>query len=435
MQPVHYTNLALSICMGLVLYASVRRSRYPFYAPSNLFLGFYWLVVPGGVILAWAYELFIGEFNSTPSEILGALLTAWVGLFAYYIGMLSGGLVYGRTRFRVFPAIGHTTKRLVAILMLVASLSAMIIYASSMPYQGILSGNSYSLRFSENLGKGYLTLFFLYYIPAILLLFMLRPSRRRWVLFMLLIVCIGLFNFVAIGGARRGLFIGIFAMLLAGHMTGILRLTIAKVAVGGIAMIAGLTMLALVRYGIDLSDFLNVEHYQLAHLIIDSIAPIDSLVKAILYIRETHAFQGVDLFLNQFLAIIPRAVWHDKPELILNSGNFFTQEVLRYPAEGLTISPTLLGALTLAGGWGGVVAGMMATGFLLNWLNLLLINNDYLTRVFLVSNAVSFFGLAREGLEVLIYKMMLDYILFVMFLFVALFLAKVFQNASRPARV
>lgn len=430
MQPVHYINLTLSLCLGLVLYAAVRRSRYPFYAPSNLFLVFYWLVVPGGAILAWVYELFVGEYNSTPSEILSASLVAWVGLLAYYIGMSSGGLVYGRKRFRVFPATDHRTKRLVAILMLAASLSAMVIYVSTASNQ--VSGDSYSLRFSENLGKGYLTLFFFYYIPAILLLFMLRPSRRRWLLFTLLIVCIGLFNFVAIGGARRGLFIGIFAMLLAGHMTGILRLTLTKVVVGGIAMIAGLTMLALVRYGVNVSDFSSVERHHLAHLIIDSIAPIDSLVKAMLYIQETDAVQGIDLFLNQFVAVIPRTVWLDKPELILNSGNFFTQEVLRYPVEGLTISPTLLGALILAGGWGGVVAGMIATGFLLNWLNLQLINSNYVARVFLVSNAVSFFGLAREGLEVLIYKLLLDYILFVMFLLVGLVLAKVFQNATRP---
>lgn len=436
MQPVDFANLALSISMMMLLNTFVRKSAYPFYAPSNLFLVFYWIVVPGGVILALMYELFIGEFKSSSSEIFTVLLIAWLGLLFYYIGMWSGNIVYGRLAFTIFPSTQSKTKRLIAVLMLIVSLSVMIIYASSVSLQGVESGNDYSERFSNNLGKGYLTLFFYYYIPAILLLFMLKPTRQSWFFFFALVVLIGIFNFVAIGGARRGIFIGIVVMLLVGHIFGIVRLTIAKVVFGGILMVAGLTTLASVRYGVILSDFTKFEYYQVVHWIIDSISPIDSLVNANRYISETRAFQGVDLFLNQFQAIIPRSLWPGKPDLILNSGNFYTQEVLNYPVEGLTISPTLLGAFTLAGGLSGVAVGMMATGFLMNWLSLALINsNDYLSRVFIISNAISFFGLAREGIEVLVYKLILDYILFLTFIFAALFISQFVLRKKESALI
>ena len=78
-------------------------------------------------------------------------------------------------------------------------------------------------------------------------------------------------------------------------------------------------------------------------------------------------YQGLMPIIRDFYVYIPKTVWAERPDLIVNTANYYTWEVLNYYA-GLAISPTLIGSFYIMGGFpliclGAVICGLIIKGF------------------------------------------------------------------------
>ncbi|WP_312240917.1 ECA oligosaccharide polymerase [Pantoea sp.] len=261
--------------------------------------------------------------------------------------------------------------------------------------------SAYNQIFSSEVSGVALKRFFYFFIPAMLVLYFLRPTQRNWMLFLLVTVGFGLLTYALVGGTRANIIIAFALFLFIGITRG--WITLWMLAAAGAMAIVGMFWLALRRYNLDVVG--DEAFYTFLYLTRDTFSPWENLALLLQHYEKIN-FQGLAPLWRDFYVFIPGWLWPDRPAMILNSANYFTWEVLDNHS-GLAISPTLIGSLVVMGGVWFIPLGAVAVGMIIKWFDWLYAcgrreNNRYKAAVlqsFCFGAVFNMIVLAREGLD------------------------------------
>ncbi|EGR0144428.1 hypothetical protein FRN29_00900 [Vibrio alginolyticus] len=188
-----------------------------------------------------------------------------------------------------------------------------------------------------------------------------------------------------------------------------------------ITMMIGVTLLAFFRYSNSLSS--SEASYLFFLYTLDSFSPINSLYQVIHKFEYSSDFVLVffDNFFTQFYTFIPRAIWADKPILLMTNGKFITTEVLGLNGRFI-VSPSVIGTAVVMLGYFYFFIGVFV-GIVLRINDLFISSSSPLFKVIGFILLPSVFLLSRENLEFYIYKViMISVTIFFVYLVFRLFI-------------
>ncbi|KAB7894525.1 O-antigen assembly polymerase [Rouxiella sp. S1S-2] len=389
---------ALSLLFILSLtYLEFRRVRFSF----NLFFSILYLLTfyfgfPLTCVLVFQFDV-----NVVPVPyLLQAMLSATCFYAIYYV-------VY-KTRLRkardgpqrdVF-SMNRVETHLTWILMALVAFGTLGVFFA---HNGFLlfKLTTYSQIFSSNVSGVALKRFFYFFIPAMLVVYFLKQNRRSWLLFLAATFAFGLLTYVVVGGTRANIIIALALFLFIGIIRG--WITLWMLLIAGVMAVLGMFWLALKRYNLDVSG--PEAFYTFLYLTRDTFSPWENLALLLQNYDKIH-FQGLMPIIRDFYVFIPSWLWHGRPSAVMNTGNYFTWEVLDNHS-GLAISPTLIGSLVVMGGAAFIPLGAIAVGLIIKWFDWLYTLGKNAVNPYKAAILQSFcFGavfniivLAREGLD------------------------------------
>ncbi|KMJ45648.1 common antigen polymerase [Xenorhabdus khoisanae] len=291
---------------------------------------------------------------------------------------------------------------------------------------------SYSQIFSSQVSGVALKRFFYFFIPAMLVVFFLNPTKIRWVCFLVGTVGFGILTYVIVGGTRANIIIAFALFLFIGIVRG--WITLWMLFAAGILGIIGMFWLALKRYGLDVSG--AEAFYTFLYLTRDTFSPWENLA-LLLDNYSKIDFQGLAPIIRDFYVFIPSWLWPDRPNLVWNTANYFTWDVLNNHS-GLAISPTLIGSLVVMGGVFFIPLGAIAVGLLIKWFDWIYEagkqeTNRYkaaILQAFCFGAIFNMIVLAREGVDSFVSRVVFFCIVFGLCLIAAKLLYWLFESAG-----
>ncbi|MEX0422743.1 ECA oligosaccharide polymerase [Providencia rettgeri] len=291
---------------------------------------------------------------------------------------------------------------------------------------------SYSQIFSSQVSGVALKRFFYFFIPAMLIVYFLRPTQKRWIFFLVSTVAFGFLTYVIVGGTRANIIIAFALFLFIGIVRG--WITLWMLAAAGVASIVGMFWLALKRYGLDVSG--AEAYYTFLYLTRDTFSPWENLALLLSHYDEMD-FQGLAPIIRDFYVFIPSWVWPERPDTVLNSANYFTWEVLNNHS-GLAISPTLIGSLVVMGGVIFIPLGAIVVGLIIKWFDWiygmsLKEPNRYkaaIMQAFCFGAIFNIIVLAREGVDSFVSRVVFFCLIFGLCLVLAKLLYWLFESAG-----
>ncbi|MFW0768163.1 ECA oligosaccharide polymerase [Trabulsiella odontotermitis] len=292
--------------------------------------------------------------------------------------------------------------------------------------------HSYSQIFSSEVSGVALKRFFYFFIPAMLVVYFLRPGWKAWCFFLISTVAFGLLTYAIVGGTRANIIIAFAIFLFIGIIRGWISLWM--LAAAGVLGIVGMFWLALKRYGLNVSG--DEAFYTFLYLTRDTFSPWENLA-LLLQNYDKIDFQGLAPVMRDFYVFIPSWLWPDRPGLVLNTANYFTWEVLNNHS-GLAISPTLIGSLVVMGGVWFIPLGAVVVGLIIKWFDWLYALGNQETNRYKAAILHSFcFGaifnmivLAREGLDSFASRVVFFLVVFGLCLLMAKLLYWLLENAG-----
>lgn len=304
-------------------------------------------------------------------------------------------------------------------------ISLVVFIASSLVYvykSGfvLFSSGGYENRYSSNIGLGIfsqLLICFYFYYSIQIKDFLTEGTvfKKKTVVLVGVFFCI--YTFILLGGHRQ-LGFGIFFMvaILLLHLRDI---TIMQLLFFGLLGLFAVLFSAVLRYDIELvglHEYITI----FSIFLFDGITPFNAY-SDIYNDVTSFGVVGLTIIRDEFATLIPRFLWSDKPEIIYNAGNYYSQEILGRP-DAITYSPTLLGELLLVHGKG-LLFISIPLGFLLASLDRILINNSRLSFVLLSLSPLLIFNLYREGFYVFTKRLLLYLIIFLLISFLSKFVS------------
>lgn len=291
---------------------------------------------------------------------------------------------------------------------------------------------TYSQIFSSQVSGVALKRFFYFFIPAMLVVYFLKPTQQRWIFFLCATVGFGILTYIIVGGTRANIIIAFALFLFIGIVRG--WITLWMLIAAGVMSIVGMFWLALKRYGLDVSG--AEAFYTFLYLTRDTFSPWENLA-LLLNNYDKIEFQGLAPIVRDFYVFIPSWVWPERPDVVLNSANYFTWEVLNYHA-GLAISPTLIGSLVVMGGVLFIPLGAIVVGLIIKWFDWLYqqgLNetNRYksaILQAFCFGAIFNMIVLAREGVDSFVSRVVFFCLVFGLCLVVAKLLYWLFESAG-----
>lgn len=421
--------LLSSLFIGTLTWFEFRRVRFNFNVFfSLLFLLTFFFGFPLTCTLVFRFDVGVA-----PPDVLLQTLLASVCFYAVYY-------VSYKTRLR--PASSASLRRplftmnrvetnLTWILLMGLALLTVAIFFM---HNGFLlfKLRSYSQIFSSEVSGVALKRFFYFFIPAMLVVYFLRPGWKAWIFFLLSTVAFGLLTYAIVGGTRANIIIA-FAIFL---FIGIIRswISLWMLVAAGVMGIVGMFWLALKRYGMNVSG--DEAFYTFLYLTRDTFSPWENLA-LLLQNYDKIDFQGLAPIARDFYVFIPTWLWPDRPGVVLNTANYFTWEVLNNHS-GLAISPTLIGSLVVMGGVWFIPLGAVVVGLIIKWFDWLYMLGNEETNRYKAAILHSFcFGaifnmivLAREGLDSFVSRVVFFLVVFGLCLLVAKLLYWLFESAG-----
>lgn len=290
---------------------------------------------------------------------------------------------------------------------------------------------TYSQIFSSQVSGVALKRFFYFFIPAMLVVYFLKPTQQRWLFFLCATVGFGILTYVIVGGTRANIIIAFALFLFIGIVRG--WITLWMLIAAGVMSIVGMFWLALKRYGLDVSG--AEAFYTFLYLTRDTFSPWENLA-LLLNNYDKIEFQGLAPIIRDFYVFIPSWVWPQRPDVVLNSANYFTWEVLNYHA-GLAISPTLIGSLVVMGGVVFIPLGAVVVGLIIKWFDWLYQqglneHNRYksaILQAFCFGAIFNMIVLAREGVDSFVSRVVFFCLVFGACLIAAKLLYWLFESA------
>lgn len=386
--------------LGFVLtltWREFRRVRFNFHLFfSLLFLLTFYFGFPLTSVLVFRFDMAVVP----PEYLLQALLSATAFYAIYYVfykvRLKPATAPPGKPLFNLNRVEAHLSW----LLMLLVALGTVTIFFL---HNGFLLFrlSAYNQIFSSEVSGVALKRFFYFFIPAMLVLYFLRPGRRNWVLFLVVTVGFGLLTYALVGGTRANIIIAFALFLFIGITRGWITLWMLMTA--GAMAIVGMFWLALRRYNLDVTG--DQAFYTFLYLTRDTFSPWENLA-LLLQHYDKISFQGLAPLWRDFYVFIPGWLWPDRPSMVLNSANYFTWEVLNNHS-GLAISPTLIGSLVVMGGVGFIPLGAVAVGMIIKGFDWLYARgreeeNRYKAAIlqsFCFGAVFNMIVLAREGLD------------------------------------
>lgn len=291
---------------------------------------------------------------------------------------------------------------------------------------------TYSQIFSSQVTGVALKRFFYFFIPAMLVVFFLKPTFNRWIGFLIATVAFGIMTYVIVGGTRANIIIAFALFLFIGIVRGWISLWMLVSA--GVFGVVGMFWLALKRYSLDVSG--AEAFYTFLYLTRDTFSPWENL-GLLLDNYDKIEFQGLAPIIRDFYVFIPGWLWPDRPDTVLNAANYFTWEVLNNHS-GLAISPTLIGSLVVMGGFWFVPLGAVVVGLIIKWFDWLYVQGQRETNRYKAAILHAFcFGaifnmivLAREGMDSFVSRVVFFCLIFGFCLMVAKLLYWLFEVAG-----
>ncbi|EOW0743761.1 TPA: ECA oligosaccharide polymerase [Proteus mirabilis] len=291
---------------------------------------------------------------------------------------------------------------------------------------------TYSQIFSSQVSGVALKRFFYFFIPAMLVVYFLKPTQQRWLFFLCATVGFGILTYVIVGGTRANIIIAFALFLFIGIVRG--WITLWMLIAAGVMSIVGMFWLALKRYGLDVSG--AEAFYTFLYLTRDTFSPWENLA-LLLNNYDKIEFQGLAPIIRDFYVFIPSWVWPQRPDVVLNSANYFTWEVLNYHA-GLAISPTLIGSLVVMGGIVFIPLGAVVVGLIIKWFDWLYQqglneHNRYksaILQAFCFGAIFNMIVLAREGVDSFVSRVVFFCLVFGACLIAAKLLYWLFESAG-----
>lgn len=286
--------------------------------------------------------------------------------------------------------------------------------------------------FSSQVSGVALKRFFYFFIPAMLVVYFLKPTQQRWLFFLCATVGFGILTYVIVGGTRANIIIAFALFLFIGIVRG--WITLWMLIAAGVMSIVGMFWLALKRYGLDVSG--AEAFYTFLYLTRDTFSPWENLA-LLLNNYDKIEFQGLAPIIRDFYVFIPSWVWPQRPDVVLNSANYFTWEVLNYHA-GLAISPTLIGSLVVMGGIVFIPLGAVVVGLIIKWFDWLYQqglneHNRYksaILQAFCFGAIFNMIVLAREGVDSFVSRVVFFCLVFGACLIAAKLLYWLFESAG-----
>ncbi|SFN51403.1 antigen polymerase [Izhakiella capsodis] len=419
------------LSLGFILtltWRDFRRVRFSFHIFfSLLFLLTFYLGFPLSSMLVFGFNVEI-----VPSAYLLEALLSATGFYAIYyvcyktrLRPLRNGL--RRSAFSINRVEYQLT---IGLLMLIALGSVAVFFI----HNGFLLFRlqSYSQIFSAEVSDVALKRFFYFFIPAMLLVYFNRETRRQWILFLLVTVTFGLLTYVIVGGTRANTIIAFAIFLFIGLTRG--WVTLWMLAVAGVAGIVAMFFMALGRYNLDVSG--SEAFYTFLYLTRDTFSPWENLALLFSHYHDI-TFQGLAPIARDCYVFIPGWLWPGRPSEILNTANYFTWEVLDNHS-GLAISPTLIGSFLVMGGVWILPFGAVVVGLIIKWFDWLYQSGCNETQRYKAAVLKSFcFGavfnlivLAREGLDAFTSRVVFFILIFVFCIVVAKLLYWLLENAG-----
>ncbi|UGS42664.1 ECA oligosaccharide polymerase [Pseudocitrobacter corydidari] len=421
--------LLSSLFIGTLTWFEFRRVRFNFNVFfSLLFLLTFFFGFPLTCTLVFRFDVGVA-----PPDVLLQTLLASVCFYAVYY-------VSYKTRLR--PASSASLRRpmftmnrvetnLTWILLMGLALLTVAIFFM---HNGFLlfKLRSYSQIFSSEVSGVALKRFFYFFIPAMLVVYFLRPGWKAWIFFLLSTVAFGLLTYAIVGGTRANIIIAFAIFLFIGIIRGWISLWMLVAA--GVMGIVGMFWLALKRYGMNVSG--DEAFYTFLYLTRDTFSPWENLA-LLLQNYDKIDFQGLAPIARDFYVFIPTWLWPDRPGIVLNTANYFTWEVLNNHS-GLAISPTLIGSLVVMGGVWFIPLGAVVVGLIIKWFDWLYMLGNEETNRYKAAILHSFcFGaifnmivLAREGLDSFVSRVVFFLVVFGLCLLVAKLLYWLFESAG-----
>ncbi|EMJ9776832.1 TPA: ECA oligosaccharide polymerase [Morganella morganii] len=413
----------------LLTYREFRRVRFSF----NIFFSMLYLLTfffgfPFTFALVFQFDVQVVP----PSALLQALLASVSFYAIYYVAY--------KTRLRRPDAVysgaslfsmNKTETRLTWLLLAAIAVATAGIFFME---NGLLlfKLKTYSQIFSSQVTGVALKRFFYFFIPAMLVVFFLKPTLQRWIFFLITTVAFGIMTYVIVGGTRANIIIAFALFLFIGIVRGWISLWMLVSA--GVFGVVGMFWLALKRYSLDVSG--AEAFYTFLYLTRDTFSPWENL-GLLLNNYDKIEFQGLAPIIRDFYVFIPSWLWPDRPDTVLNAANYFTWEVLNNHS-GLAISPTLIGSLVVMGGFWFIPLGAVVVGLIIKWFDWLYElgkreTNRYkaaILHAFCFGAIFNMIVLAREGMDSFVSRVVFFCLIFGFCLVVAKLLYWLFETAG-----
>lgn len=252
----------------------------------------------------------------------------------------------------------------------------------------------YSQIFSPTIQGIPLKRFFYFFLPALILFFLLKPTVKRWWIFLILATTFGLLSYLAVGGTRANLAMaGVFFLILGLEKKYISIKWLGMVVIFGVI---GMFLLALARYGLEVDG--KEAWFTFLYLTRDTFSPWENLVR--IFSSEIE-HQGLMPIIREFYVYIPKSLWQERPDIVWNSANYFTKIVLGNHS-GLAISPSLLGSFYIMGGYPFLIIGMCLVGGIIAMFDRLFCYSlaySIIVQAFCLGQVFNLIVLVREGFE------------------------------------
>lgn len=317
---------------------------------SLIYLCTFYLGFPLTAALVLAFEATVPPFE----YLALALLIATMCYGLYHVAYRSR-IVLRPTRLPPLLAVNQVEAKLTWILLAAVSLVTLAVFIWG---NGLLffTLDSYSQVFSRKIFGAGLKRFFYFFIPAMLIVYFLRPDVRGWWVFLATTVGFGALTYLAVGGTRANIALPFAMFLFIGLTRGLIsRRTV--FLLGGAGVFA-MFWLAVQRYGLRLTGAERIHTF--LYLTRDTLSPWENFA-LLLQKYDQVDFQGLAPIVREFYVFIPRGVWPDRPDLVVNTANYFTWEIREYFA-GVALSPTVLGSFLIMGGVVAMALGSVAVG-------------------------------------------------------------------------
>ena len=422
MMPAQFGGLfavyLVSLVFILVLtYKEFRRVRFNFNVLfSLLYLLTFYFGFPLTCLLVFQFDVQVVEVDS----LLNAMLSATCFYAIYYVCYKTRLLKPREVPRKPIFTMNRVETNLTWILLAMVAISTVGIFFLQNGFL-LFKLEKYSQIFSSDVSGVALKRFFYFFIPAMLIVYFLKQDTRSWFLFLASTVAFGILTYIVVGGTRANILIAFALFLFIGIARG--HITLWMLVMAGVVGVVGMFWLALKRYGMNVSG--DEAFYTFLYLTRDTFSPWENLA-LLLQNYDKIEFQGLAPIVRDFYVFIPSWVWPDRPDLVVNTANYFTWEVLNYHA-GLAISPTLIGSLVVMGGIWFIPLGAIGVGLIIKWFDWLYEQgkaepNRYksaILQAFCFGAIFNIIVLAREGLDSFVSRVVFFGLVFLLCLIMA----------------